>query len=209
MKDDKFLTEKEKARKQKIDELTVKLESEGYKRYDKTISIFWANVISIGILVGWLAVFVLLWNINNDFMGFFTYPTWQLVTCYVSFFISIPVHELIHGVTWGMVTENGRKSIEYGFMKKTLTPYCNCSEPLSKGKYILGGIMPFIILGVLPSIIGLILGNLLLIIFGSIAVSGATGDLMIIAKILKYKSIGKDTIILDHPIDAGFIIYEK
>jgi hypothetical protein len=59
--------------------------------------------------------------------------------------IGIILHEL-HGITWAKYTKDGFKSIRFGVLWKFLTPYCHCKEPLVK-HYIIGGIMPAIVLG--------------------------------------------------------------
>lgn len=57
------------------------------------------------------------------------------------------VHELIHGITWGIFAEKHFQSINFGVIWKMLTLYCHCSVPLKKWQYVLGAAMPTLVLG--------------------------------------------------------------
>ena len=116
------------------------------------------------------------------------------------------LHELIHGITWAKYTENGFKSIRFGIMWRMLTPYCHCVEPLKVKHYILGAIMPTIILGFLPFVFSLVTGNLLWLFFGVFFTMGGVGDFLIINLLRKEK---KDDLVLDHPTEAGCYIFRK
>jgi len=87
-----------------------------------------------------------------------------------------------------------------------LTPYAHCKEPLPVRAYILGVIMPFIILGFLPGIYAIFTGNLQLLIFSFLFSGGAAGDFMILNLIYKEN---KDNLVLDHPTEGGCFILKK
>ena len=86
----------------------------------------------------------------------------QMIIFVIAILLLVVVHELIHGITWSVFTEHHFGDIEFGFMKEYLTPYCTCKCPLSKGKYIIGALMPLIILGIIPMAAGIIMGSMLL-----------------------------------------------
>ena len=69
--------------------------------------------------------------------------------------VGIVVHELIHGLTWACYAKSGWKSISFGVMWKLLTPYCHCDEPMHIPGYMMGAMMPCIVLGVIPAIAAL------------------------------------------------------
>ena len=83
-------------------------------------------------------------------------------------FAGIILHELIHGLTFLLFCKNGFKSIEFGIMWKYLAPYCHCKEPLPVRPYIIGALMPAIVLGFIPAGIGLITGKFIPLVFGMI-----------------------------------------
>ena len=209
MEEDRKLTKKEQIRKEKVEKIINQKESEGYKSKDLTMSIVYANVmafvICIPICVLFIVPFAYLYSTHevpdvspNKYLLFM-----------IVFFISIVVHELIHGFFWGLSAPSKFKAIEFGVVWKMLTPYCTCLEPLKKGQYILGTSMPTIILGIIPLVISLFNLNILLMIFGCISVLGGGGDMLVILKLLLHKSKGKDTIYLDHPYKIGLLVLEK
>lgn len=118
--------------------------------------------------------------------------------------VGIVFHELIHGITWAIFAKKGFKSITFGVLWKQFTPYCHCKEPLALWQYIIGAIMPAIILGIIPSIIALSNGNLFLLIFGFFFTISAVGDFMIINLIKNEKP---HSLVEDHPSEPGCYIY--
>ena len=87
-----------------------------------------------------------------------------------------------------------------------LTPYCHRKEPLNVSQYMIGAIMPAIILGFIPLILAIFIGNLGLLIFGMFFTLAAGGDFLIINLIRKEN---KDDLVQDHPSEAGCYIYRK
>lgn len=118
----------------------------------------------------------------------------------------IVLHELIHGITWSLFASKGFKSIRFGVMWKMLTPYCHCKEPLKVSHYILGAIMPAIILGIIPAFIALFTGSFGLLLFALLFTIAAIGDFMIINLLRKERM---DDLAEDHPSEAGCFIYRK
>lgn len=121
-------------------------------------------------------------------------------------FLGIVLHELIHGITWAYFASKGFKSIKFGVLWKMVTPYCHCIEPLIVKHYILGAVMPAIILGIIPSIIAIAIGSHGLIIFGTFFTLAAGGDFLMI-NILRKEKI--DSLVQDHPSEIGCYIYRK
>lgn len=120
--------------------------------------------------------------------------------------LGIVLHELIHGITFARFAKNGFQSIKFGILKEMLTPYCHCKEPLKVSQYIIGALMPAIILGFIPSILAIISGNFWLLLFGIFFTMSAIGDFMIVHLIRKEN---KDSLVQDHPSEAGCFIYRE
>ena len=123
--------------------------------------------------------------------------------------ILVVVHELVHGITWSFFTENHWKDIEFGFMKEYLTPYCTCACPLTRGQYIIGTLMPLVLLGLIPLAAAIMAGSYLWLWLGIIMTMSAGGDILIVINILKYKSQAAQVVYIDHPTQAGGVIFEK
>ena len=190
---------------------------EDFKKEKLTIDLLKANLYAIFAIIPILIIyglpFYFLWR--NTFSkvalkSFINEFSFGILGGFISILLVITVgtvlHELIHGITWAKYTENGFKSIRFGIMWRMLTPYCHCVEPLKVKHYILGAIMPTIILGFLPFVFSLVTGNLLWLFFGVFFTMGGVGDFLIINLLRKEK---KDDLVLDHPTEAGCYIFRK
>lgn len=133
-------------------------------------------------------------------------PVVVLIVFFVVFTIGIIAHELIHGIVWAVYAKNGFKSIKFGVMWKMLTPYCHCKEALTIKQYVIGAIMPAIILGFLPAIYGIVIGNIGWLLFGLMFSIAASGDFMIVWLLRKENM---NDYVQDHPTEAGCYVYRK
>ena len=84
-----------------------------------------------------------------------------------------------------------------------------CLEPLKKEAYIFGTVMPLVLLGILPMIAGIAVNNSNILILGIILADSAAGDIMIIWKLLRYKSDSGEVVYMDHPTEAGGVVFER
>ena len=152
----------------------------------------------------------LFWLKNGSLARSLTSVTFggQLLSLLV-FLAAVVVHELIHGLSWSLFTERRFRDIEFGFMKQYLTPYCACLVPLSKGQYVFGALMPLVVLGILPMIIGILIGSLPVLFLGILMTVSAAGDILIVWKLLAYRSQAEQIVYMDHPTQAGGVIFEK
>ena len=207
---DRKLSAKEQKRLGVFEETCERLSREGYKKTDLTIGIVKANLFVFLLAIPVVAIGVLLFAWRNPISLLTPTPHGSLLFIVV-FLVLIVAHELIHGLTWSMFAEHHFKDIEFGFMKEYLTPYCTCTTPLLKSHYIIGALMPCIILGILPTIIGILLGSHLLFWIGIVMILSAGGDIMIVWKVLAFKKqdLSKEILIYDHPTQAGSVIFEK
>lgn len=189
---------------------------ENYKTEDAIINLGAAQIISFGYFLPFAFLFGIpyywVWknslaleiqaqkDIIHSFGHFYVFVILAVIL------IGIILHEFIHGLTWSQFAKNGLKSMKYGILWKHITPYCHCKEPLSVQHYIIGVLMPGIILGFLPCILAILTGNLMLLEFGLFFTYAAGGDFMIFNLIRKES---KGTLVQDHPSEAGCILYKK
>lgn len=176
---------------------------EGYIENEEIISIKKANVMAIVLSLPIIILFGFMYMLKWDELKF-EFSSEIILYCLL-LIISIPIHELLHGLGWGIFCKKGFKSVRFGIMKPSFTPYCNCMEPLNFMGYIFGGSLPLILLGIIPSIIGILIGNIGLWILGSFGILAAGGDMTIMLSLFKYKN----GIFLDHPSECGFIVFTK
>ena len=208
-KEERKLTEAEKARLLAFEEQVSAYEKQGYVKKDLLISGEKANF--VGPLYGFLTVlpFIVLY--------FFIVPqpfSWEkrgflhTVILLIVYFLLIILHELIHGLTWSRFTKNGFGSISFGIIWRTLNPYCCCSEPLKKSHFLAGSLMPWLVLGIIPCIAALIIPSGYMLLLGVVMALSAGGDLLIVQQVLSHKTNG-ETLYLDHPTEIGLVCLEK
>lgn len=203
-KNKRRLTTKEQLRAEKVGGIIAHKEKEGYKQTNITISIVKANVFAAVVgVIGIILSVALYYKIHGSFTSNYG---WKFV---LFLMLSFVIHELIHGLFWGLFASEHYKSIEFGFIVQMLTPYCTCLEPLKKWQYLVGCIMPGVILGLFPFIAAYIIGSTIMLIYGLVMLVGAVGDIMIVIKLLRFKSESKDVIYIDHPTEGGLIALEK
>lgn len=192
--------------------------TKNYQKEKLTIDLVRANIIGILILIPIVAIYGLSYYLkwHNDFSTdvlkkFVNDLSPKVIgsgmaIIFLVMILGIVVHELIHGIIWARYAEKGFKSIKFGVLWKMLTPYCHCKEPLLVKHYILGAIMPAIILGLIPAIYSIIMGNIGLLLFGVFFTMTACGDFLVINVLRKEKM---DSLVQDHPSEVGCYIYRK
>lgn len=216
-KQERQLTEAEIRRSENFKVKEADLLEKGYVRNDLTISIEKANTVGALLTLPFVAVMILgyaLYNhgefgimkaLHDNLVLYFI----GLASIIVSFFVCAVIHEGIHGLIWGAGAENGYKDIEFGFIKEKITPYCTCLSPLKKPLYIFGSLMPMTILGIVIGVVSIFLGNVVMLIIGCMQTLGGAGDILVTFMLLRYKTKGKDTILMDHPTECGLVVFEK
>ena len=203
------LTPAEERRLAAYEAISQELAEQGYRRTELTVGIVKANIFAMimGIPVVVIA-FILFLAVNwgGDIRWMSGAMPLLLV---VAMLALIVVHELIHGLSWAVFTEHHGKDIEFGFMKQYLTPYCTCRVPLGKGQYIFGALMPLLVLGIVPMIAGILAGSLPILLLGIIMADAAAGDILIVWNLLRYRSDAKQIVYMDHPTQAGGVVFER
>ncbi len=174
-----------------------------------SIDIVKANIFAIVIMVVAAIVFLVpffwIWKDRKpagELLGGF--GDWT--TVFILMFVGIVVHELIHGLTWACYAKSGWKSISFGMMWKLLTPYCHCNEPMRIPGYMMGAMMPCIVLGVIPAMVALCIGSLPLMAWGIFFIAAAAGDIWMTWLLTKENP---KSLVLDHPSEAGFYIIDE
>lgn len=203
------LTEAERKRLESFNALSDSMEADGYKKTALTVGIVGANIFAIVLLIPLSIIGIWLFIKKNKAINFVQLSLSDYLIFFGVFLILIVIHELIHGISWSVFSKNHFKDIDFGVMWQYLTPYCTCKEPLSKWQYIFGAVMPLVALGILPMIIGILINSFPTLIMGILMADSAAGDILIIWNILRYKSKAKDIVYIDHPTQAGGVIFEK
>ena len=203
---EKKLTEAEQKRAERFARISEEMTQQGYTRHDLTIGIGKANLFAVLLLIPLSVIGYGLYFLLHRSLDF---SSSHFLLMLVAFLVLIVVHELIHGVCWSIFTPHHFKDVEFGVMRSSLTPYCTCLVPLGKKQYIFGAVMPLLVLGILPMITAIIIGNPDLLFLGILMADGGAGDIMIIRRILGYRSGAKEIVYMDHPTEAGGVVFER
>lgn len=123
----------------------------------------------------------------------------------ISILIGIVVHEAIHGFTWALFVKDQLRAISFGILKESFTPYCHCKGFLQVKHYIIGAIMPAILLGILPTIWACINGSPMLLFLGIYFIVAASGDFLIIYLL---RNEHRNNYVKDHETLPGCIDYK-
>ncbi len=198
------LTPAEIKRKKHYETQTQRLKNEGYIEKKLTVSVLYANVMAIVLMLPVIIIFVFINYTINPFSV--DINLFALILGMILFTI---IHELIHGLFWGIFAKNHFHDIEFGVIWQMLTPYCTCKSPLTKAQYIIGAAMPTVWLGFIPAIIGVFFGLNTLFFISMIMIFGGGGDATIICKLIGHKKTAKHTVYLDHPYEVGLVVFEK
>ena len=206
-KDNRKLSKAEEKRKKLYEEKKKELLAQGYEEKDLTISVLKANVMAIVLGLPIIILLLILFIYKNQ-SGLYTFSFYGPVVFLVIFAVLVVVHELIHGLFWAIYAKHHLKSIEFGFIVSSLTPYCCCKEMLTKSQYIIGGIMPTVILGIIPAII-IFTGSIFWFAMGELMILSGGGDMTILLKLLRYKSKKEEILYMDHPYECGLVVFER
>jgi uncharacterized membrane protein YjgN (DUF898 family) len=173
---------------------------------DRTMSPVFVNVagtaLTLVIVFAVLALYSLARR-SNPLAVFNSSATLEvLLIALAVFFISIVVHELLHGLGYRLGGAP-RNAVRFGFQWKALLPYSHCTVPLRASAYRFAVALPGLVLGLLPAALGILLGSDMLALYGAGMLAGAAGDIMTLALLLPLKS---DAQVQDHPSKPGFQI---
>jgi hypothetical protein len=134
-------------------------------------------------------------------------PVNAKITVYGFFLLfGILIHELIHMFCWALFAKKPLSAFKLGFQWKSLTPYAHCKEPMDIRPYRIGSFAPGLLLGILPWNVSLFTGDVLLFFFGFLYTTAAGGDFLILWII---RNIKPNTLVEDHPVNAGCYIFEQ
>ncbi len=203
MKEEKAVSPAVQERIDSYQALCKDLENEGYHRTDCTISVLKANIFAFltagPVAALGLILYLFKWN------AVFTFSGADFLILFLLLVAMIPIHELIHGIAWGLFCRNGWRSIRFGMMWKSLTPYCHCKEPLPVVPYLIGSLAPFFVLGVVPCLIACATANPYLLWLSVFNLLSAGGDTTIALMLIGRRQ----SVILDHPTKCGFTALKK
>ena len=204
------LTPVEQKRKTDFEKTCEEMAQKGYLKRDLTVSVLQANIMGVIIMLPFAILALIMYlfanssNNRNLSLSLSTYIVFLIVLL-----LLIVLHEAIHGLTWAFFAKRRWNAIAFGIIWKMLTPYCTCTEPLTKRQYIIGVAMPTLVLGFGLAGIAAGIGSFELFMLSEIMIFCGGGDFLIILKLLLYRCRDKEILCYDHPYECGVVAFEK
>lgn len=115
--------------------------------------------------------------------------------------VSVMLHELLHGFGWMLAGHLRWQDVQ--FQVNAMMPTTNCTQPLAKGTYLVGVLLPFAVLGFASLMLLLVLPGTLSLLATLVNLTLAGADLFIALCVLREP---RDARIADHPTLAGYVI---
>lgn len=200
------LSEAEQRRLEAFEKTSDEMIRQGFTRRDLTIDMNKANLFAILLVIPFSVVGLGVYYLVHRKLDFSSISLGGVAIAILALTV---VHELIHGACWSIFTPHHFRDVAFGIMQSTFTPYCVCLVPLKKGQHVFGTVMPLILLGIVPMIVGIAIGNLGVLLVGIFMCVGAAGDILIIRMVLGYRSCANEVVYMDHPTDAGGVVFER
>ena len=207
-KDKRELTEKELKRKDCFEKFNSEMQQKGYKAKNIIINTQQAKPLCLLIMLPFMALaFWIYYHVNGfdlDCLSLgFVVALIVLISC-----LTI-LHELIHGITWGLFAKKHFHSIDFGIIWSSFSPYCTCSEPLKKWQYLLGTAMPTLVLGGGSAVAAVMTNQLLIFLLAEYMIASGGGDFLIVLKGMLHHTDKQESVYCDHPYECGFVVFEK
>ena len=175
------LTEKELKRKNDFEKLSSEMQQEGYKMKTIIINTQQAKSLCLLIMLPFMALaFWIYYHVNGFDLDCLSWGF--LVVLIVLISCLIILHELIHGITWAIFAKNHFRAIDFGIIWSNLSPYCTCSNPLKKWQYLLGVVMPTLVLGCRGVVAAVMTNQLLLFFAAEYLILSGSGDFQLILR---------------------------
>ncbi len=170
---------------------------------EKAVNIEKVNLFSIPFILLFIPLSLVAFKMCHgiNFKETFYQNPLLLVYIVISLPILIVLHELIHGLFFGLYSKSRFKKISFGVMWKHLAPYCHCKEAIKAKHYAIVLLMPSILLGFLPFVMGFMTGSFFAVFIGAIMIMCGAGDYIGFSLVLKVPS---DTLVIDHSSKVGF-----
>lgn len=190
---------------EEFEKMRMQLHENGYKEKDVTISSGKAMILGVlyalpfVIIFGLLYRFMLIERAHLSEVGGLSFYVMFIVIIAVS----VVIHELLHGIGWAISSGKGRDVVRFNI--NAMMPSCACRGALKKKQYLIGVLTPFVILGLGSVLFVFIYPGTISLLTMIVNFVAAGADLIIAFNVLKER----DSLIVDHPTEAGYIIFYK
>ena len=196
---------KEKNNNQTFNRVRAELKANGYQEKDVTIpsgkSMILGFLYSLPFIVfgGLLYRFLLIERAHLSEIGGLSF--------YIMFIaiiaVSVVIHELLHGIGWAISSGRGWSVVRFNI--SALMPSCACKAVLTRGQYLVGVLLPFLVLGTGSAVFLFLYPGTVSVLTMAVNFVAAGADLLIALRAARERG----ALIADHPTEAGYIAYFK
>lgn len=167
------------------------------KYYTYTLNMTILNILAI-ILFIIVSLIVILVEHGNQYT--INQPT---ITLFILMVIWLIIHEILHGIAFGLFKEVAKKNITFGMYLEKGVFYCMCKQNITKKVILTSLLFPFTIIGLITLIIGMIINNYELVFLSIVNITGSIGDIIMTIYFLKCPN---DIIYLDQDDCTSFTV---
>jgi len=114
------------------------------------------------------------------------------------------LHQVIHGLTWQWLSGDA-DTVKYVIRWKSLAISAEITKTMDIFPFVMGLIMPGLVLGVLPMMMSFIDGSGALLLISLIFVLAASDDWFMLWKL---RNVESDAIVENHPTRTGVFVYQ-
>lgn len=185
--------------------MEIALKQEGYLEKDVTFTAKKASVMGILYSIPFIVILGFIYRyflIDRAHLTEITGSSFYLMFIGVVI-ISVFIHEVLHGIGWSFSSGNGWQAVRFNI--NALMPSCACKSPLKKQPYLIGVLFPLCVLGTASTIFLFVYPGTVSILTMFVNFVAAGADLIIASNVLKET----DSLIVDHPTEAGYIAFYK
>ena len=181
------------------------LKGNGYREKDVTISSGKAMVLGVACALPFVVIFGLSYRLVLigrahllEIGGLSFYLLFAAIIV-----VSVFLHELLHGVGWALASRRGWGVV--GFNISALMPSCACKAALTRGQYLVGVLLPFLVLGTGSAVFLFLYPGTVSVLTMAVNFVAAGADLLIALRAARERG----ALIADHPTEAGYSAYFK
>ncbi|MBU5363624.1 DUF3267 domain-containing protein [Enterococcus raffinosus] len=178
---------------------------EGYKEKDVTFTAKKAILLGLLYSLPFIAILGLIYRfllVGGAHLTEITGASFYL-TFFAIIIISTVIHELLHGFGWAFSSGYGWKAVRFNI--NALMPSYACRSALEKRQYLIGVLLPLTVLGTISALFLVIYPGTISFFIMIINFILAGADLIIAFNVLKEEN----SLIIDHPVEAGYIAFYK
>ena len=120
--------------------------------------------------------------------------TMPITTLLILMFLWLIIHELLHGIGFGLFQSVKKENITFGMFLEKGVFYCMCKQNIGKKIILTSLLFPMTIIGFMTLVVGMIINHYELVFLSILNIVSSIGDIIMIIYFLKCPS---DIIYLD------------